>query len=65
MLTRLLTYPYTFVAELPIPIGIPTKEAKTKIETHPVIVEITIREGSILNFMIIQVPIKALTQKFQ
>ena len=30
------------VAELVIPIGIPTKEAKAEIETHPVNVEITI-----------------------
>ena len=30
------------VAELVIPIGIPTKDAKAEIETHPVNVEITI-----------------------
>ena len=35
------------IAELVIPIGIPTKEAKADMETHPVIVEITIREWSI------------------
>ena len=34
-------------AELVIPIGIPTKEAKVEMETHPVIVEITISESSI------------------
>ena len=28
------------IAELVVPIGIPTKEAKVEMETHPVIVEI-------------------------
>ena len=31
------------IAELVIPIGTPTKEAKAEMETHPVVVEITIR----------------------
>ena len=35
------------VVELVISIGIPTKEAKAKIETHLVIVEITIGKWSI------------------
>ena len=35
------------IAELAIPIGIQTKEAKAEMGTHPVIVEITIRECSI------------------
>ena len=35
------------VAELLIPIGIPSKEAKTEIEIHPVIVEAKIRKCSI------------------
>ena len=35
------------IAELVIPIGIPTKEAKAEMETHPVIVEAKIRKCSI------------------
>ena len=35
------------IAELVIPIGIPTKEAKAEIQIHPVIVEPKIRELSI------------------
>ena len=35
------------IAELVIPTGIPTKEAKAEMETHPVIVEITISKWSI------------------
>ena len=35
------------ITELVIPIGIPTKEAKAEIETHPVIVEAKIRKCSI------------------
>ena len=35
------------VAELVIPIGIPTKEKKAEMETHSVIVEITISKLSI------------------
>ena len=31
------------IAELVIPIGTPTKEAEAEMETHPVVVEITIR----------------------
>ena len=34
------------IAELVIPIGIPTKEVKKKIEIHPVIVEPKIRKCS-------------------
>ena len=32
------------IAELATPIGIPTKEAKSEMETHPVIVEIIINK---------------------
>ena len=32
------------IAELVIPIGIPTKEVKAKMKTNPVIVQITITE---------------------
>ena len=35
------------IAEIIIPIGIPTKEAKSEIEIHPVIVEAKIRKCSI------------------
>ena len=35
------------IAELVIPIGIPTKEAKAEMETHPVIAEITISKWAI------------------
>ena len=35
------------IAELVIPTGIPTKEAKTEMETHPVIVLDTISKRSI------------------
>ena len=41
------TQTFNLTAELVIPIGILTKEAKAEIETHPVIVEITISEWSI------------------
>ena len=34
---------FNAVAELVIPIGIPTKEAKAEMETHPVIVEAKIK----------------------
>ena len=35
------------IAELVIPIGIPSKEAKVEIEIHPIIVEVKIMECSI------------------
>ena len=38
---------FNLIAELVIPIGIPTKEAKAEMETHPVIVEAKIRKCSI------------------
>ena len=38
---------FNSVAELVIPIGIPIKEAKAEMETHPVIVEAKIRKHSI------------------
>ena len=40
-------------AELMIPIGIPTKRAKSERETHPVIVEPRIRRCSII-FRVVQ-----------
>ena len=39
---------FNSTAELAIPIGIPTKEAKAEIETHPVIVEPKIRKFNII-----------------
>ena len=39
-----ITQIFNPIAELVIPIGITTKEAKAEKETHPVIVEITISE---------------------
>ena len=39
-----ITQMFNPIVELTIPIGIPTKEAKAEMETHPVIVEITISE---------------------
>ena len=44
LIPAVITQIFNPVAELVIPIGIPTKEAKAEIETHPVIVEITISE---------------------
>ena len=38
---------FNLIAELVIPIGVPTKEAKAEMETHPVIAEITISNYSI------------------
>ena len=35
---------FNSIAELLIPIGIPTKEAKAEMKTHPVIVEAKIRK---------------------
>ena len=41
-----ITQIFNPVAELVIPIGLPTKEAKAEMETHPVIVESKISENS-------------------
>ena len=38
---------FVFVTELEIPIGIPIKEAKEKIETHQVIVEVKVSKLSV------------------
>ena len=42
-----ITHIFNLIVELAIPIGIPTKEAKAEMETHSVIVGITISEWSI------------------
>ena len=39
-----ITQIFNAIGELVIAIGLPTKEAKAEMETHPVIVEITIRK---------------------
>ena len=38
LIPAVITQIFNPIEELVIPIGIPTKEAKTEIETHPVIV---------------------------
>ena len=47
LIPAVITQIFYPIAELVIPIGIPTKEGKSELETHPVIVEITISECSI------------------
>ena len=47
LIPAVITQIFHPIAELVIPIGIPTKEGKEEMETHPVIVEITISELSI------------------
>ena len=42
LIPAVVTQLFNAIVELAIPIGIPTKEAKAEMETHPVIVEITI-----------------------
>ena len=43
-----ITQIFDLIAEIVIPIGIPTKEAKAEIEAHPVTAEIKISKYSIL-----------------
>ena len=47
LISMVITQIFTPIADLVIPIEVQTKEAKTKTETHPVIVEIKISEYSI------------------
>ena len=47
LIPAVITEVFNSVSELVIPIGIPTKEAKAEMETHPVIVEPKIRKCSI------------------
>ena len=44
LIPAVITQIFNKIAELVITIGIPTKEAKTEVETHPVIEEIIISE---------------------
>ena len=46
LIPAVLTNVFSQIAEILIPIGIPTEEAWGEIETHPVIEEITITEWS-------------------
>ena len=47
LIPAVITQIFNPIAELLIPIGIPTKEAKAEMETHPVTVEIKISKCSI------------------
>ena len=47
LIPAVITQIFNPIVKLAIPIGILTKEAKADMETHPVIVEITIGEWSI------------------
>ena len=47
LITAVLTQIFNAIAELTIAIGIPTKEPKAKMETHPVTVEIKLSKFSI------------------
>ena len=44
LISTFITQFFNSIAELAISIGIPTKDTKAEMETHPVIVIITIRE---------------------
>ena len=47
LISTVITQVFNPIADFIIPIAIPTKEAKAKMETHPVIVETAIIECSI------------------
>ena len=47
LIPAVITKVFNPIAELVIPLGIPTKEAKTEMEMRPVIVEFRINKGSI------------------
>ena len=47
LIPAVITQIFNPITELVIPMGIPTKEAKGEIETHPVTVEIKISKCSI------------------
>ena len=48
LIVAVITQIFYSAAELVIPIGIPTKEAKAEIETHPVIAETETRKFNII-----------------
>ena len=47
LIPTVITQIFNPIVQLVVPIGIPTKEAKIEMETHPVIVEIAVSECSI------------------
>ena len=47
LIAAVITQIFNTIVELVVPIGIPTKEGKTEMETHPVIVEVKISKCSI------------------
>ena len=47
LISAVIAQMFNPIAELVIPIGIPTEEAKAEMETHPVILEAKIRKCSI------------------
>ena len=47
LIPKVIAQAFNPITELAIPIAIPTKEPKAEIETHPVIVEVTISKWSI------------------
>ena len=47
LIPAVITQIFNPIAELVIPLGIPTKKTKAEMETHPVIVEVKISECSI------------------
>ena len=47
LIVAVIAQVFNHIAELVIPSGVPTKEAKAEIETHPVIVKPKIRKCSI------------------
>ena len=47
LIPAVITQIFSPIVELAINIGIPTKDAKTEMEMHPVIIEIAISEWSI------------------
>ena len=47
LIPAVVTQIFNPIVELAIPLGIQAKEAKAEMETHPVIVEITVTEWSI------------------
>ena len=47
LIAAVITQIFNTIVELVVPIGIPTNEGKTEMETHPVIVEVKISKCSI------------------
>ena len=47
LIVAVITQIFNAIVELAVPIGIPTKEGKTEMETHPVMVEVKISKCSI------------------